>query len=394
MTSVKGHKRLLIRLYAATFIVIALTLASCHHDTIDDSRQLVTLYPVVDSHANNHIETRALGSGYQVYEGEARQRIYAHAVAYNGETRKTEDDTKGYFSPVENGWRSSLMVSLGLNYYIYAYTSIPGVLWDNVNFTFNSTSDVKATFDGISILSETDPLVCRASAGTTDDAPGAPLTASNLTEGEFQRMTIQGSVNDQNVTTYSTKVYLAMDHLYAKANIKFKMDDIYVYQEYRTIKLKEVSISTNKGMVSGTHTLDLISGNLTLSNKQQSDREVTVNLMNGPSSTAVKDAGTDVVTLTETDYKSIGWFTFLPIPQDEYSSHNKTPEFTLNVLYDVYDSKGQLTRENQKASNSDILNGIIGARKGDSYDVNITVTPTYLYQLSDNDVEFKLEIKK
>ena len=393
MASVKGHKRLLFRLYTATFIVMAITLASCHHDTIDDSRQFVTLYPVVDSHANNHIETRALGSGYQVYEGEARQRIYAHAVAYNGDTRSATDDMKGYFSPVDNGWRSSLMLPLGLNYYIYAYTSIPGVLWSNVNFTFNSTSDVKATFNGISILSETDPLVCRASAGATDDAP---LTAADLTEGEFQRMTIQGSKNEQNVTTYTTKVYMAMDHLYAKANIKFKMDDIYVYQEYRTIKLKEVSISTKKGMVKGTHTLDLISGDLTLANKQQSDDEVevTVNLMNGPSSTAVKDAGTDVVTLTTTQYKPIGWFTFLPIPQDEYYSHNMTPEFTLNVLYDVYDSKGQLTRENQKASNSNILNGIIGARKGDSYDVNITVTPTYLYQLSDNDVEFKLEIKK
>jgi len=395
MASVKGHKGLLLRLYTATFIVMALTLASCHHDTIDDSRQFVTLYPVVDSRANKHIETRALSNDYKVYTGTARQKIYAYAVAYtynnqtNQEERRTENDCDGYFSPVSNGWRSTLMATLGSDYYIYAHTTLPGA--SNVDFAYTSESNVKVTFSGINTLSETDPLVCRASAGATDENP---LTASNLTEGEFQKMTIQGNTNDQNVTTYTTKVYLAMDHLYAKANIKFRMDDIFVYEEYRTIKLKDVSITTTQGLLSGDHKLDLISGELTLDeDKQESSRNVTVNLMNGPSSTAVKDDNADVVTLRTDVYKSIGWFTFLPIPQDVHVSHNKTPEFTLNVLYDVYDNEGQLVRANQKASNSNILNGIIGPHKGDSYDIEITVTPTYLYQLSDNDAELKLEIK-
>ena len=191
---------------------------------------------------------------------------------------------------------------------------------------------------------------------------------------------------------------MALDHLYAKVNLSLRMDNSNannVYNDLRTIKVKDVSICTDKGRMGVTnensrHTLDMVTGVLTLSSDKVllPDTELSPSVLNGPSSTAVKEEdGTLVLT---TDYKDAGWFSFLPIYADEF--HNNIPELNLKVLFDVYDKTGVKIRENCTAVNKNILKKIYNPQKGYCYNIKISVKPTYLYQLSDTDVDFELEL--
>ena len=72
---------------------------------------------------------------------------------------------------------------------------------------------------------------------------------------------------------------------------------------------------------------------------------------------------------------------FSPVKVDD------TPmTFKLITEYDVYDKKGNKTRSAATAINC-YTTGITDIIRGTSYDVHITVEPTYLYQLSDGDLD-------
>jgi hypothetical protein len=63
----------------------------------------------------------------------------------------------------------------------------------------------------------------------------------------------------------------------------------------------------------------------------------------------------------------------------------------MTSVYDVYDKKENLIRKDCTATNTkalkDILTGQTEARRGYRYIINLTVQPTYLYQLSEPDVD-------
>ena len=65
--------------------------------------------------------------------------------------------------------------------------------------------------------------------------------------------------------------------------------------------------------------------------------------------------------------------------------------FTLISTYDVYDLKDNLIRENCEAVNSvlvkDLLTEQITTERGNRYTVNMTIQPTYLYMLSEPDLD-------
>lgn len=412
MNNAKRHTDLLIRQLATIIAVMALAVSCRHDDTLDMSDSLVTVYPVVDTRIETHVETKALTAGYTPYTGTERQTIYAfalHTGTATTDVRDSNEDNKGFFSPASlvdestnpatevEGWRSTLQVKRGNKYQILGHTAIPGVSRTEVTYTptaFGSDLTypihVIASFSGIDLISNIDPMVCRASDGSDDEN-----VTPELNVGTFKKLLINGTGEGEN-ESLTTKVFLAMDHMYAKFNLLFRLDDTKVYDDIRTIKLKEVIIKSaaGSGTISGNHTLDLMTGNIKLQdNSQPSYKSLSLNILNGPSSNAaVKDEGTDMVTLITDHYKNVGWFTFLPIPVDAYAIHNLTPAFDITVKYDVFDKDGVCTRQDCFATNS-ITDKLIGAEKSKSYDIQITVMPTYLYQLSDNDAKFEWKIE-
>jgi hypothetical protein len=63
----------------------------------------------------------------------------------------------------------------------------------------------------------------------------------------------------------------------------------------------------------------------------------------------------------------------------------------LTSLYDVYDTKGNLIRKDCKATNTmelkDLLTEQTEAKRGWRYQVNLNINPTYLYVLSEPDLD-------
>lgn len=386
---IKGllHKTNLIRL-CASVLLAATTLVSCQRDDIVD-RNLVTLYPVVERNIETTVLTRAL-TGYSAYNSGSRQTIRAYAV--NHDYTPGNEIATGLFSPsADGGWRSTLKVKANESYYVYSYTSLPGATDYHLNFT--GPNDVNLTFSGLSLISGTDPLVSTAAAGKSLVKNPAQDQYPELTEGSFSIGEVETPANDK-----STKVFLAMKHLFAKATLSFKVDP--TYNELRTIKVKQVTVSTTAGgTLPGTHKINfkkntdiaqLVKDETTsVSNESQT----SVDILRGESSTVTFDDpdAKDCVTLVPDSFIEFGWFTFLPAA---YLGGN--PNLSITVTYDVYDKSNPAVplRQDQTATNGNILKNLTsGGAAGNNYRINLTVNPTYLIVLSDTDVSEGLEIE-
>ena len=359
----------------AVIMMAALAFASCsRYDSIEHNT--ITLYPIINSAIEPQISTRA-ASDYVVYSGH-RQNIYAHAVAYSGDTHLTDFDANGWFLPDldhPGRWFSRVNVHSGKSYNLYCYTSMPVDEGSMPTFTYSGSSKVTLTFSGFDIITTIDPLVTTASMGKLlcDDQYLESQDYPVLTDQSFGKFDIgtveSGTYNNHPATT---KVFLALDHLFAKATLSFKVADR--YNSIRTIELLEATISTESGNFTGTHTYSFV------------DRKFT---LDPQGLFYTKHLSIDLIDENETvelgsDPTELGWFCFLP--------HNDFPHINLSVRYNVYDKKGNLVRENCTATNANLIN-ISEPIKGTNYNITVNIAPTYLYQLSDDDVELELTIE-
>lgn len=390
----KGHLRQL-----TVFVLLAaVVLASCsREDSI--GRGDVTLYPVFNSEIETPVITRA-AADYTTYSGH-RQNIYAEAVAYDDDGNHLSSfDASGWFLPDEQNpgrWFSRVNVHSGKNYYLYCYTSMPVDEGSLPTFTYNSSSNVKLTFSGFDIITTIDPLVSTASTGkllcsneylTPDPTQHYPQLSddanADFTFGKFDIGTVSSGTYQGHPA--STKVFLALDHLFAKATFSFKVDS--AYNSIRTIKLKEAAITTSQGLFTGTHTYSFADREFKLDqNGAFSSRNLRIDLVGEGSYITVDPAKVDESgnVVLGNDTTELGWFCFLP--------RTGLPEFTLTVQYDVYDKNGHPIRENQTATNRNILKKIPSPEKGKNYKITVSVIPSYLYQLSDDDVKVELSVE-
>ena len=382
-------------------MLMATVLVSCSREESTESieNDLVTLYPIMNNEIETQVTTRAGADDYESYTGH-RQNIYAEAVPYNG---NTNDQPTGWFLPdTENDgyWFSRLNVHSGTSYYLYCYTSMPVAEGSMPTFNFSSSSNVTLTFSGFDIITPIDPLVSTASAGKLlcdrsylDPAVDYPQLTDDpngdFVFGKFDIGPVQsGSYNGQSATT---KVFLALDHLFAKATMSFKVADS--YNSIRTIKLIEANISTTQGLFSGNHSYSFVSRTFTLAQGSYSNKNLSIDLIKGASSTVnnlaaskkeLNDNNEVEKVILDNDTTQLGWFCFLP--------HDNFPALDLTVKYNVYDKAGNLIRENQIATNKNLIR-IQNPQKGTNYNITVTIKPTYLYQLSDEDVELTLTVE-
>ena len=195
---------------------------------------------------------------------------------------------------------------------------------------------------------------------TTDDfciITGVKDTDDGLKEGQFSWSTPM-----EEVETY--KISLLMDHLYAAALFRMKIDA--EYATLRTIKLKTMTLRTDCESVIATISLthnttgaSPISG-VGFAPSVSSEDFLVFN----------SDAGTALDKDTPVDINTC----FAPTLNN----------LTMVTTYDVYDRKGNLIRENSTATNK-LPN--LAAVRGQKVQVNLTVNPTYLYVLSDPDLD-------
>ena len=369
---------------AVTAFVTVLFMFSCQNEELDSKH--ITLYPVIESEIETVVQTRAnLLEGYTECPVADRQAYFAKAIAFNStDNRDNSKDKQGVFVPLNNGWRSTLEVEPNYNYDLYVYSRSMPCPQEPV-FDYGNGSNAKLTFsNGMYLITTDDPQVCVAANGAL--LPDNPNDSRypTLTPQQFNIGTV--TTGEENGNPTKTMVFLAMDHLYSKATLSFCVDA--TYSQLRDIRVKNVVISTTNGTLTGTHVYTF-SNNKFVYDTQGSitGNSIEISLFNGPTATVQPDENAEYVTLT-TILKEFGHFCFLP--------KNPLQSMKLAVTYDVCDKKGNVVRANQTAINDHIFDKISDnghqAERGTNYQINITVSPSYLYQLSDDDVELGLTI--
>ncbi len=341
----------------------------------------VCLYPVVNSQIETQVSTRAL-TGYSAYIAADGKPIHAYCVAYeaDGTTRRQDKDVRGIFSYTNNNWRSTVNAEPGYKYYLFAHNALPGAT--GLDFNYVGAANVSLGFNGLSIITDYDPLICVASAGKTLVDNPDPSEYPELTKDNYDQFLVETRTID-NVGNASTKVFMAMDHLMAKATVSFRIDE--VYSSIRTIKITKCSIIATKSTLEGNHTYNFKTSTLTPATWEPSGTSKSIDIMDGASAIFQDDNDDGGMILTTTS-QDMGWLCFLPL-------NGRAPALTLSVEYDVYDLKGNCTRTKQTTQNINLLGRVSSPAAGNDYHIKVTVAPTYLYMLSDDDVEFKLDIE-
>ena len=224
-----------------------------------------------------------------------------------------------------NKWHAFFEVTADKTYTVYGYMPKTGEM---------SSTLVKSTADAATLT------ITGIKPVTYDDIciiTGAKDTDEGLKEGQFSWYW-PISAEDENY-----KIHLLMDHLYAAALFSLKIDTDYT-----------ISLTHNETGASPI-------SNVTYTASGTSDAVVIFN----------SDEGTALD-------KSV------PLPVNACFAPTLSANLTLVSTYDVYDSKGNLIRQNCTATNK-LPN--LEANRGQRVQVNLTVNPTYLYVLSDPDLD-------
>ena len=250
------------------------------------------------------------------------------------------------YNPNTNKWNAYFEVTADKTYTVYGYMPQIGDM---------ASSLAKSTADAATLT------IRNMKPVTTDDIciiTGVKDTDDGLKEGLFSWYTPVGN------KTYF--ISLLMDHLYAAAQFRLKIDA--EYAALRTIKLKTMTLSTNKGSVDATVSL---THNTT--GASPITGSITYSLLgtNGAAEIFSSEEGTALDKTT-------------PLSVNAYFAPGLSSNLTLVSTYDVYDRKGNLIRQNSTATNK-LPN--LEAIRGQRIQLNMTVNPTYLYVLSDPDLD-------
>ena len=242
-----------------------------------------------------------------------------------------------------NKWHAYFEVDANTTYTVYGYMPKTGDM---------SSSLAKSIADAATLtISNIKPI-------TTDDIciiTGVKAADEGLKEGQFSW---SWPIGDDNY-----KIYILMDHLYAAALFRLKIDA--EYASLRTIKLKTMTLRTDYGSVIATITL-------THNTTGASPISSITYTSSGSSSTADIYNSNEGTALDKTT------------PVNAYFAPELSSNLTLVSTYDVYDSKGNLIRQNCTATNK---LPDLSAVQGQRVLLNMTVNPTYLYVLSEPDLD-------
>ena len=290
-------------------------------------------------------------------------------------TQGTTSGDEEFFYKSSGHWRASKKPFEAGTYYLYGYvphdlsiTSAVSVL-EGEGKTY--ADGAVLTLTNVPTVSKAD--VCVVIAAKNGASANEDYSTEGLKRGNFEYVAQATGGGGHNY------VYLLFDHLFSALRVRMRVQGD--YNDLRTIKLKELRMQTSgEGDVpTKKKTQITVTLNKTTDGAEPVDSVVfTPDPDSGNSDGAVVDWN-DGITLTA-DYQ-------------EFQGHLMpfgVTKIKLISTYDVYDKKGNLIRENCTATNTiDIANLFSGQTetlRGRRYTINMTINPTYLYMLSEPDL--------
>ncbi|MBQ7426619.1 MAG: hypothetical protein IJV20_05140 [Prevotella sp.] len=292
--------------------------------------------------------------GATSYSGNQDIRIYL-----TNEAGMVKED--GEFSA--SGWTSNLNVKEESQYYIYGF--MPKTI-TGATITYrpptgeNYANGIDLSFTGLPAITTDDICVV---VGVQRVA--SATSTANVTEGNYSYLS---GINTQNY------VNLLMAHLYTGLEVKFKLDADYA--KLRSIHLKECKLSYTYGTVSATVNIRAGQGIGSPDFTKTSGSETTFSLLETTDTEVVLD---NTTTSTAVSLKQAYCAPCL---------FTDNTSITITSTYDVYDKKNIKLGERTSVNKLNTAwPASTTAAPGLKKTVTLTVKPTYLYILSDNDLD-------
>lgn len=279
-------------------------------------------------------------------------------------------------NPIDGQWSYTPPTPIATDdYQLYGYMPSNAA---SVTITPNSNYADGATmhFEGLDIVMSKDLCVLVGAKHATsydENTDTYTFGDGNLNTGNFDCHMNNGA----GLTNY---LFLLFDHIYAAISFRFRVDADYA--KMRTIHLRKLQLTA---YADNTYTV-----------KRKKEMNATISLRKTTDGTSPIQS----ITLEDTPGSlEIDKETFfnddIELKADTYSDEVAYVPYTrsyyeLYSTYDVYDKKGNLIRQNCVAKNRinpfAILN-LSDLERGKKYVLRLTVAPTYLYQLSDQDLD-------
>lgn len=257
---------------------------------------------------------------------------------------------------------------------------------------WSSTIGVKETNNyiyGFSPATAAAGTIATITEGATDYSAGAKLTLNNLhAVGADDICVVVGVKNSTNPNdtpdfgifeftkgTGNNSVCLLLDHLFAAIDFKIKIGP--KYNELRDIYLKKMELKS---------ALSISQAVVTLTANTTGDNPLDITYKQDATasqSNVVYDYGTDATTTKGLMLTAEG------TPFISYCAPltGIVEKLTLVCTYDVYNKKGTRVRENCTAENSlSAISGLTLERRTKNT-ITLTVEPSYLYQLSEDELD-------
>lgn len=308
----------------------------------------------------------AIPSGYTAYEG-GEQPI---SIAF---TQNDQTPQIGSFFKSGDKWRTNIETIPSGTSYLYGYIpELPAIRYsvtdrNGANAAYNDGAIM--TMENVPTVMPNDLCVVIGAKHGTDKEHD-----SGLRQGDFS-FTAAGSAT-------GNYVFLLFDHLYAALHIRMRMHDDYA--ALRTIKLKSLQLGT---MADASTT------------RQKTDITISLQTTDGSVSPITDITYAQPDTYPVIDGTGLGFWsdpagTALTTDFQPFIGHFMPTGITKLILtstYDVYDRKGNLIRVNCKATNTMVLKDMLTdqtvTERGKRYTINMTIQPTYLYMLSEPDLD-------
>lgn len=321
-----------------------LLLSACSNDSISDR---------IETPQDNLLHLSSVTRAASQYTPDANSNIKIYVMT------ETTLYSVGNFT-YGNSWASN-DVSVGEHAQYYMYGYMPGTYDSEIDLNGNYSKECDLTIKNLPIFTSEDiyAIVGVQRISTTEEP-------KNIIEGNYGYLS---GLNDENY------VNLLMDHLYSKLVLKMNVDAN--YSLLRDIKLKSVTLTCSYGeTVNVTVKLRTgygLQGNATAYSANSNGNSQVHQLW-----TSSDESGTLIPSETnEDDLLNLGTINCPPVVLDAAGTYMK-----MTCTYDVYDKERNKMREctvENKLKTTNVNHGM-------EYTVTLTVAPTYLYVLSDDDL--------
>lgn len=308
--------------------------------------------------------TRALPTGYVANSFTSDPGNIAIFMTQTSSDPTITSITGVYRWKTGNEWTSNVAIRYDVedpsqdhSYYVYGYMPRQAGISPEISAT-DSRYDNGATMtlkNASPVTAQDMCIITGVLTGVQTDPATTPVSFKPIDEVD-----VKVGYYQYNATETDNGMYLIFDHVFSKMTMKMQVDES--YNEMRTIKVTKMAMTGSSPSIN----IQVVYTN------------------NGSAPTVTVTQNSDTYSISEQIFNSEKALTTSPVDLTSFYCADVLTSVTLTTTFDVYDKEGNKLRSNCSTSNTIHISKM---EAGKSYTLTATIKPTYLYQLSETDLD-------